>query len=72
MFKDFSACRIVLAANQQNPGNIQRLSPAELSKPQINNILELFKDFSACRIVLAANQHYLRKYSKTFPPAELS
>ena len=45
MFKDFSACRIVLAANQQNPGNIQRLSPAELSKPQINNILEYSRTF---------------------------
>ena len=26
LFKDFFACKIVLAANHQNPGNIQRLS----------------------------------------------
>ena len=113
VFKNFFACRIVLTASQQYPGKIQRLfhlqnslsrkstkswkysktfSPAELSQPQINNILEFLKDFFACRFVLAANQQYPGniqrffrlqnclsrkstkswKYSKTFPPQELS
>ena len=52
--------------------NPKTFSPAELSQPQINKILELLKDFSASRIVLAANQQKSWKYSKTFSPAELS
>ena len=41
-------------------------SPAELSQPQINNILEFLKEFFACRVVLAANQHYLGKIQRFF------
>ena len=33
-------------------------SPAELSWPQINNILETFKDFFACRIFLVSTHQY--------------
>ena len=47
LFKDFSACKIVLAANHQlYSGNTQRL---------FTNNPKIFKDFSACKIVLAAN-----------------
>ena len=87
LFKDFSASRIVLAANQQNPGSIQKLfrlqnclsrkstkswnfskifSPAELFQPQINNILEISKDFFDCRTVLAANQKKILEVFKNF------
>ena len=76
IFKDFFSCKNVLAANHRYPGNIQRLfrlqiclsrkssiswkysktfSPANLSQPQIIDILEIFKDFFACKIVLVAN-----------------
>ena len=79
-FKDFLACKNVLAANHLYPGNIQRLfrlqiclsrkssiswkyskifSPANLSQPQIIDILEIFKDFFACKIVVAATHQYI-------------
>ena len=87
MFKNFFACKIVLAANHRYPGNIQRLfrlqkcrsrkssiswkysqsfSPANLSQPQIVDILETFKDFFACKIVLAATHDYSENVQKLF------
>ena len=113
IFKNFFACKIVLAANRQYPGKFQRVSrlqnclsckssisweysktflPAILSQPQIINILGIFRKFFACKIVLAANHQYPGKfqrvfrmqnclsckssisweYSKTFLPANLS
>ena len=41
-------------------------SPANLSQPQIIDILELFKDFFACKIVLAATHHNSEKDEKLF------
>ena len=79
IFKDFFACKIVLAAKLRYPEKIQRLfrlqnclkskwslswkysktlSPANLSYPQIINILKVFKGFFASKIALAANHHY--------------
>ena len=133
LFKDFFACRIVLAADQQYPEFIQRVfhrqtylslkssttwknsktfspaefsqtqtinnmeiikvfSPAKLSWPQNITIPKTFKDFFACRILLDKDRQQPgniqrlfplqiclgcrlsipRKYSKTFSPAELS
>ena len=112
-FKDFFACKIVVAANQRYPGNTQRFfrlqkslsrkssiswknskifSPAKLSSPQIIDILEIFKDFFAGKNFLAATHLFSAKikrvfrlqnclsrkssiswkYSKTFSPANLS
>ena len=86
-FKDFFACKIVLAANHRYPGNIQRFfrlqsclsrkssiswkyskisSPANLSQPQIIDILEIFKDFFACKNVLAANHLYPGNIQRLF------
>jgi len=46
VFKDFLACKIVLAANRHNPGNSQRLLRLQKhSHPQIINIPELFSGF---------------------------
>ena len=80
IFKDFFACKIVLAKNHRYPGNIQRLfrlqiclslkssiswkyskifSPANLSQPEIFDILEIFQDFFACKIVVAATHQYI-------------
>ena len=87
IFKDSSACKIVLAANQRYPGNIRRFfrlqnfrsrksaiswkhskisSPANLSQPQIIDILEIFKDFFACKNVLAANHLYPGNIQRLF------
>ena len=87
IFKDFFARKIVLAANQRYPANIQRffrlqkcvnsnpskfskysktLSPAELSQPQVIDILEIFKDFFACKNFLAATHHYSEKIQRLF------
>ena len=87
IFKDSSSCKIVLAANQRYPGNIQRFfrlqsclsrkssiswkyskisSPANLSQPQIIDILEIFKDFFACKKFLAATHHYSEKIQRPF------
>ena len=86
-FKDFSACKNILAANHLYPGNIQRLfrlqkclrsnpsnlskyskalSPANLSSPQIIDILEIFNDFFACKNFLAATHHYSEKIQRVF------
>ena len=113
MFKNFFACKIVVAANQRYRGNIQRFfrlqkclsrkpsvswkysktfSAAKMSQQQPIKILKIFKGSFACKIVLAAKHLYrgksqrlfrlqscpLRKssiswkYSKTFSPANLS
>ena len=86
-FKEFSACKIALAANHRYPGNFQRLfrlqkclsrkssisskysktfSPANLSQPQIIDILEIFKDFFACKVVVAATHQYSENIQKLF------
>ena len=44
----------------------QTFSPANLSQPQIVDILELFKDFFACKIVLAATHHNSENVQKFF------
>ena len=113
MFKNFFACKYVVASNQRYPGNIQRLfrlqkclshkpsvswkfsktfSAAKISQQQPIKNLKLFKGSFACKIVLAAKHLYPGniqrlfrlqscsrrkssiswKYSKTFPPANLS
>ena len=51
-FREFFACRVVLAANHQYPGNIQ-------SHFRLQNCL-------------SRKSSIFRKYSKSFPPAELS
>ena len=54
LFKDFFACKIVLAKKSSLSWKYSKiLSPAKLSQPQIIFILKLFKDFFACKIVLA-------------------
>ena len=67
LFKDFFACKIVLAATHHNSEKDEKLFlPAKLSQPQISDILETFKDFSACKIVLAATHQYSEKIQKLF------
>ena len=71
IFKDFFACRIVLAANHQYPGNIQRLLrlqsclSSKSSKP--GNIQRLF----CLQKCLSRKSSISRKNSMTFPPADL-
>ena len=107
IFKDFFACKIVVAAthqysenvqklfrlqnclsrNSRYPGNFQRLfwlqncrsrhssiqwkysktfSAANLSWPQIIDILEIFNDFFACKIVVAATHQYSENVQRLF------
>ena len=86
-FKDFSACKIVLAAKHLYRGKSQRLfrlpscplrkssiswknsktfSPANLSQPQIIDILEIFKDFFACKKFSAATHQNSEKNQRLF------
>ena len=67
LFKDFSACRIVLAANYQYRGNTQnpsRLLNCFSSKSLIPR--KYSKIFLACKIVLAANHHYPENTQRLF------
>ena len=66
-FKDFFACRIVLAADHRYPENIHSFfSPAELSQRQIIENMETFKDFFAGIFVLAADHRYSEKLHTLF------
>ena len=57
--KTFFACRIVVAANHQNPGIIQRLFRLQNStRSKSSKSPKYLKIFLACRIVLAANRQY--------------
>ena len=67
MFKDFSACTNVLAANQQYPGNIKGLFRLQKCLSRKSTISwKIIKDFSACRIALAANQQNTGKLQGLF------
>ena len=72
MFKDLLACKIVLAANHQNPGNIQRLFRLQncLNRKSSNpgNIHRL----SRLQKRLSRKSSKSWNYSKTFSPAKLS
>ena len=67
IFEEFFASRIVLAANHQYPGIIQRLFRLQnctSSKSSISR--KKFKDSFACKIVLAANHHYPGNIQRRF------
>ena len=75
IFKDFFACKLVLAANHRYPGNIQRLfrlQNCRSSNPSIHqyseNVQKLFR-LQNCRSRKSAISW---KQSKIFPPAKLS
>ena len=61
-FKDFFACKNVLALNYRYPQPqiiyileiFKNFSPAKLSQPQIIDIPEIFKDFFGFKIILVA------------------
>ena len=63
-FKEFLACKIVLAANHQYLGIIQRLFRLQNCLSYRSLILEIFEDRFACKIVLAANHQYPRNIQK--------
>ena len=66
MFKNFFACKIVVAANQRYSEKFKDFPTAKLSQQQPINILKTFKNFFACKIVVAANQRYPGNIQKFF------
>ena len=55
IFKDFFACRIVLAAKHQHPEIFKDFFASKIFLAANHQHPKIFKDFFACRIVVAAN-----------------
>ena len=70
--KDFFACRIVLAANHQYPGNIQRLFCLQKCRSRKSSISRKYPKTSSPADLSQQQNIGFPKYSKTFSPAELS
>ena len=70
--KDFFACRIVLAANHQYPGNIQRLFGLQKRRSRKSSISRKYTKTSSPADLSQQQIIVFPKYSKTFSPAELS
>ena len=67
LFKDFIACKIILAAaNHQNPGNIQRFFCLENYLSRKSSKSWKYSKTFACKIVLAANRQYPGKFQRVF------
>ena len=71
-FKEFLACKIVLAANHHCPGNIQRFFRLQNCFDATHHYPENIQKLFACKIVLAANHHYPEIFQRHFWPAILS
>ena len=66
-FKDFFACKIVLAANHHHPENIQRLFPLQNCLRRKSSLSWKYsKTFFVCKIVLAANHLYPDNFQRLF------
>ena len=57
-FKDFSACKVVLAANHQHPEMFKDFFACKIVLAANRLHPEMFKAFFACKIVLAANHQH--------------
>ena len=57
IFKDFFACKIVLAPNRQHPKIFKDFSVCKIVLAANRQHPKIFKDFSVSKIVLAANYH---------------
>ena len=58
IFKDFFACKIILAANNQHPEIFKDFFACKIILAAIHQHPEIFKDFFACKIILAANHQH--------------
>ena len=72
MLKVFFACRIVLAANHQNPGNIQRLIGLLNCLSPMSSVYRTYSKIFSPADLSQLEFIGFTKYSKTFSPAELS
>ena len=72
IFKDFFACRIVLAANHHYPGNIQRHFRFQKCLSRKSSISQKYSKTSSPADLSQLQIIGFPKYSKTFSPAELS
>ena len=66
LFKEFFACKIVLAANHQYPGNIHRLFCLQNYLSRKSSKSWKYSKSFACKIVLAANHQYPDKFQRVF------
>ena len=71
-FEDFFACRIVLTANHQYPGKIQRLFRLQNCLSCKSSVSRNIRGLLRQQNCLDRKSSISRKYSKTFSPAELS
>ena len=65
-FKEFLACKIVLAANHHCPGNIQRFFRLQNCFDATHHYPENIQKLFACKIVIAANHLYAENIQKLF------
>ena len=65
-FKEFLACKIVLAANHHCPGNIQRFFRLQNCFDATHHYPENIQKLFACKIVLAAKHHYPEIFQRLF------
>ena len=70
--EDFFGCRIVLTANHQYPGNIQRLFCLPNCLSCKSSVCRNIRRLLRLQKCLNRKSSISRKYSKTFSPAELS
>ena len=72
VFEDFFACRFVLTANHQYPGNIQRRFRLQNCLSRKSSLSRKYSKSFRLQNCLSRKSTISRKYSKTFSPAELS
>ena len=66
IFKDFFACKIVLAENHLHPKIIKDFFACKIVLAANHQHPKIFKDFFACKIVLAANHQLPKKFKHFF------
>ena len=66
LFKDFLACKIVLAANHQHPKVFKDFFACKNVLAANHQHPKIFKDFFACKIVLAANDQHPKIFKDFF------
>ena len=72
IFKDFFACKVVLAANYRYPGNIQRLFRLQIYLSSFHQNSENIEGLYRLQICLSRKSSISWNYSKTFSAAKLS
>ena len=72
IFKDFFACKIVIFANHQNHGNIQRLFRLQNCLRRESSLSWKYSNLFRLQSCLSSKSSLSWKYSKTFSPGNLS